>query len=574
MSDMHLKPKSYGHVSTGSMDTNASTNAESTISMALSKFPEPPSSTPSTPLRSEFGGTPSPSRTAFFSPSMSSSPSLRLSIQDASRFNSLSSHATSRDRFLKTNLTAFYANHSMPGSSKSPSAYDSDGASTIDVDTIKERILSTSSLLQENRAQLRRLKHNTSSDTASGISEMTYSPHLDQLDTDSFEGPALDLRMPPSAYSQFYKLADRVSGDSETLHSNQDHRPMIRTTSISGGVRVQGASVVGVVPATLRNFSGTKSCTDKSLQFQLPSTYGADHSLSDGYKVPSSIYGAGKSETPSMTTTSRLSSHQLAINDAFVPRKKRMRFVIIIVLIIALGAIGAGVGGSIGSRKKYHLPTCAENLTGAACNLGNYLLALSLITLISGLDATCVCTSSVVCNGLAKAVVDLIPMVNQNFATNMSLASAYNNLWMMQGSSTTSNCASQALLADVGSGNNQNLYPNSIQWAQTALLWNAIQTQNITAAGQLQRFVQKIPWTSLGTTDGPISTANTDQKFSTTIAGFTFNFASQTVTQPSASFVTLGQPTNAQISRVSSQTQTTLDRMYAFAQGMSFSQYP
>ena len=180
------------------------------------------------------------------------------------------------------------------------------------------------------------------------------------------------------------------------------------------------------------------------------------------------------------------------------------------------------------------------------------------------------CTSSAGCNGLAQAVVDLMPMVNQNFATNISLTSAYNSLWVMQGSPMRSDCASQALLVDIGNGNDENLYPNHTQWAQTALLWNAIQTEDLGAAGQLQRFVQKIPWTSLGTTDGPVSTvADSEPGFSTTVAGFIFNFASQTVTPPSASFVTLGQPTNAQISRVSSQTQSTLDRMYAFAQGMS-----
>lgn len=197
-----------------------------------------------------------------------------------------------------------------------------------------------------------------------------------------------------------------------------------------------------------------------------------------------------------------------------------------------------------------------------------------MIALINISDATCVCTSSAGCNGLARAVVDLMPMVNQNFATNISLTSAYNSLWIMQGSPTTSNCASQALLVDIGNGNDENLYPNHIQWAQTALLWNAIQTEDVDAAGQLQQFVQKIPWTFLGTTDGPVSTiANSKREFSTTVAGFIFNFASQTVTPPSASFITLGQPTNAQISRVSSRTQSTLDRMYSFAQGMSFRQY-
>jgi hypothetical protein len=303
--------------------------------------------------------------------------------------------------------------------------------------------------------------------------------------------------------------------------------------------------------------------------------------LSACSSVPYSVQGTGglKSETISIAVASHLSSlsysilsekHQPAATGVSASRKKKwIHFLTFFLLIVALAAVGAGVGVSVASRQKQRLPVCAGNFTGVACNLGNYFLPSFLISLINIPDATCVCTTSAGCNGLSQAVVDLIPMVNKNFATNISLTSAYNNLWIMQGSPTTSNCASQALLADIGKGNGENLYPNYTQWAQTALLWNAIQTKDVDVAGQLQQFVQKIPWTSLGSTDGPVSTV-TDSKpgFSTTVAGFIFNFASQTVTPPSASFVTLGQPTNAQISRVSSQTQSTLDRMYAFAQGM------
>jgi hypothetical protein len=713
MLDKNLKSKAYGHVSRGSMDTSASANAESTISLRLSMFPDPPSSTPSTPLRSEFG--PSQVRTTL---PVHLNSSLPLSMQDAGRSNPSGSHSASRGRSFKTNPTSFHTPHAkdnVPGSSRTPSAYDFDGTSSADIDAIEERLLPTSfitALLQENKAR-RGLMH----DAMSGISDMTYPPLLDSSDTDNTRYPChssgrpFGSHTPPSASTQTHKPFSRISGDSETLHSNQGYTPMIRTATVSRRVLVQGASVAGVGTAILRNVSGTKrnsssvntenplspdkpfypltytyeggdDPSDDSKTFDsssvgtqralfhsepvgshiedtvvdpaptsllsrisglplrrwkkekplppvpdfshtLPTTEYAHprheeaaslaelinragvlrdllakdqhphHSIAS-YDVFSevsltsgSVQGTGeiKSEIVSMAEASRLSpshmvqvlstKHQLAATVTSTTRKKkRLYLLIFFVLIIVLVAIGAGVGVSVESHKKQHPPACLGNFTGVACNLGNHVLPSSLIALINILDATCVCTSSVTCNGLAKAVVDLMPIVNQNFATNISLTSAYNSLWIMQGSPTTSNCASQALLADIGNANDEHLYPNRTQWAETALLWNAIQTQDMDAAGQLQQFVQKIPWTSLGTTDEPVSTvADSDQRFSTTVAGFTFNFASETVTQPSASFVTLGQPTNPQISRVSSKAQTTLDRMYAFAQGMSFSQF-
>ena len=683
----YLKPISCGHGPRRSIDTNASAIAESTISLDLSRFPEPPSSTPSTPLRSEFGGTPSPIRTNFAQSVHSNSPQ-PLSMH-AARSNPSNLHADSRGHSFKPNSTSFYAPHAkdnVPGSFQTPSAYDSNGTSTIDVDTT-ERVLYTSfiaSLSQENKAQ-RRIE----CDTMSGISEMTYPP----LDIDDALYTCNSSGRPLPASIQAREPFNRISGDSDFLHF-QGQTPIIRTASVSRGVFSPGASVVGFAPATLCNVSDTKRSTvdalsiDKSLHH---STYEFSDDLSDsktldslssflptgmrgalrgkpaephfkatvvvdpaptsllsrisgislrswkknkplpalpdprttGYthrrreesaslselisravalrdllgkdqnrhsdvlsarsSAPYSVQGTGglKPETLSMATASHLSlsptilsaKHQPAAIDVSASRKKKtIYFLIFFFPIVAITAIGVGV--SVASRQKQRLPACMGNFTGVACNLGNDFRVLPsfLISLINIPDATCVCTSSAGCNGLAQAVVDLIPMVNQNFATNISLTSAYNSLWIKQGSPTTSNCASQALLVDIGKDNDENLYPNHTQWAQTALLWNAIQTEDVDAAGQLQQFVQKISWTSLGTTDGSLSTV-AEPGFSKTVAGYIFNFASQTVTPPSASFVTLGQPTNAQISRVSSQTLSTLDRMYAFAQGMFLSQY-
>ena len=189
-----------------------------------------------------------------------------------------------------------------------PSAYDSDGTSTIDAGATEDRFLPTSyttSSLQENKAQ-QRFKQTTTSDAMSGISEMTYPP-LDQLDTDDtlyafyLSGRPIDSRMPPSAYSREREPSNRISGDSETLHSSQDHAPIIRTGSISHGVRAQGVSVVGIAPATLRNFSAAKrfsssldtkrpQSTDKSLHPRLSTTYEAGDDLSDSHKSLNSSY--------------------------------------------------------------------------------------------------------------------------------------------------------------------------------------------------------------------------------------------------------------------------------------------
>ena len=508
MSDRdHLKPNSYGHGPSRSIDTNASANAESTISLGLSMFPEPPSSTPSTPLRSEFGGTPSPSRTNFPQSVHLNSPQ-RPSMHTG-RSNLSSLHTANRGRSFKTNSTPFYAPHAkdgVPGSSQSPSAYDSNGTSTIDVETTEERVLPTSVItasLQENKAQ-RRIEL----DTMNGISEITYPPLLDQLDSDNAlyaynsSGRPLTPHIPPPASMQARKPFNRISGDSETLHF-QGHTPIIRTASVSRGVFLPGASVVGMAPATLCNVSGTSSSSvdglsiDKSshrltyetdlsdsktfdslspflsttgtrralrskpaephfkdkvvdpaptsllsrlsgislrslkkakplpavpefphtmgfaqqrhdesaplpelisraiaLRDQLGKGQNPRHSdvLSARLSAPRGVQGAGglKPETISMATTSHLSSshtipsakHQPTVTDASASRKKRIYFLIFFIVVVVLAAIGTGVGVSVASRKEQRLPTCAGNLTGVACNLGNDFLPSSLIALI------------------------------------------------------------------------------------------------------------------------------------------------------------------------------------------------
>jgi len=158
--------------------------------------------------------------------------------------------------------------------------------------------------------------------------------------------------------------------------------------------------------------------------------------------------------------------------------------------------------------------------------------------------------------------------VDSIFKTNYTTALAYSSFWLLEGGSQGNNCTPQAVILDVGDSLDQVNFPNRTQWTQTALLWNALKTQDLVAALQLQRFVQNLPWNKLGASDGPVNNIES-AVFSITVSGYTFNFASQTVTQPPVSFATLFHPSDAQIQKINPTALAALDRMYTYAQGMS-----
>lgn len=155
--------------------------------------------------------------------------------------------------------------------------------------------------------------------------------------------------------------------------------------------------------------------------------------------------------------------------------------------------------------------------------------------------------------------------MNQVFKTNYSTAAVYVAIWSAQGSVTDSSCASQSLLTDVSPGLVYGNYPNRTTWAQSALLWNLVQSQDVEAISALQTFIKKAPWPQLSNSDGPV--ADPLSTFSTQASGFTFDFAAQTITQPSVSFVSNGQPSSDQLSRVGGIAHNALDRMYSYALG-------
>ena len=159
--------------------------------------------------------------------------------------------------------------------------------------------------------------------------------------------------------------------------------------------------------------------------------------------------------------------------------------------------------------------------------------------------------------------------VNKNFGANFTAHSISNALFLVQGAPTNNQCAYQAIVVDVAPAIDASQFPNRTQWAQSALLWNLVESQDTTALSSMQTFISKAPWSRLGQADGPVSSSDTSS-FNMTASGFIFNFALQTVTQPSASFIDNGQPSNAQIAQVGGAAQIVLDSMYSNALGENY----
>ncbi|KAL1737947.1 hypothetical protein HDZ31DRAFT_78751, partial [Schizophyllum fasciatum] len=195
------------------------------------------------------------------------------------------------------------------------------------------------------------------------------------------------------------------------------------------------------------------------------------------------------------------------------------------------------------------LPDCGNaNVTGVACNM----------------DATCECTATSGCNGLAKEIVKLTPLVNDVFQTDFTPATVFNSFWIALGRSSSESCAAQAIVLDVASGLDPVTASNRTSWAQTAILWNLVQSQDAAATQELKDFVNGADWNSLSDSDGPLRDSDYGT-FSTTMSGFTFNFARQEVTQPSVSFISNAQPTTQQANKANADAKATLDRMYSYA---------
>lgn len=313
------RPLGPRHVSAASVDTNASAIAESTISLGLSRFPEPPSSIPSTPLRGNFDS-PSSSIRSFNTAIPRTAPLRPFKPQEKSPNSPLPSGPfTNPGPSFKSikpveHSAAKASDPPQPSSSSHIiSPYDwHDGASSIDVDAAEDRLLPTSfitSLLQENKDLKKSKRTSYASEAFSGISEMTYPPIMNRSTNSNLTYSARgspqqqfqESRPPPSAYSQPPTISNRMSGDSETLHSAQGYPSIVRTASLSRVGHATEVSVVGVAPATLRSVSNSSQISSvqdsdtigsitKGYQTKLSTMYETGDELTIDYKTHNLIY--------------------------------------------------------------------------------------------------------------------------------------------------------------------------------------------------------------------------------------------------------------------------------------------
>jgi len=325
MLQQNQQPKGPRHISAASLDTNASGMAESTISLGLSRFPSPPSSIPSTPLRSNFD-TPSPSRSNFNTSSIV--PLRKATKHEGPTPSSIT--ATCPADVPPSMILGFSDAHIReqphPSTSSHVSPYDwHEVAPSIDVDAMEDRLLPTSLityLLQENKDHRKTNRTSYASTALTGISEMTYPPLMNHSVSGNMISATYssgrvpppnrpqNLLSPPSSFPQHSNLSitsNRISGDSETLHSTQGHPPIIRTASISRTL-VPGTSIVGITPATLRNVfpssqatsthdSDTQRGMEKDLQRKLSTTYESGDELLVNYKSFNPDYSAALPST-------------------------------------------------------------------------------------------------------------------------------------------------------------------------------------------------------------------------------------------------------------------------------------
>ncbi|TFK77004.1 hypothetical protein BDN72DRAFT_830175 [Pluteus cervinus] len=687
------------HLSVASQDTTASGIADSTISFGdsirLSQFPDPPSSIPSTPV--SFGGfrvSPTPSnqstpRVPHRRPDEQCQDTSSGFSASTSRPVPAAARSSSRSPTSAPTPVERRAPLLPPSPSRSLSPHDwHEGASSIDVDTAEDRLLSTSfitSLLRENQRLVEGARRSATSEAYSRTSEMTYPPsggfysNTPPRGIPSSYHPPAGPRAPPSSYVPVREESIMTDDSSTIISSREMTQPtIIRTASVSQGLRLTGASVVGLVPATLHatGFRGSHASSnprhthnvlpeaDEEYNFDyrnaLPPTANPQthqnnsrthrpresvHSvrsgvssflsrmssrrsvrrvlawakkplppvprianvpiseemrhrkldddtplpelmhradtlhgmLEKGYQPHQSLntyYSNLKAErylgeyndlSGGESTPYRYSAHpqQLQPNHlqslssqskVVTPKRRRIIVLLSIFVVLAVACVGAVI--AVVLRKKSSSVSCPDGLAGVTCSL----------------DASCVCSSTIPgrCDSLAKSIMDLVPTVNQLFVTNFTNNDVYSAIWLASSSSTGPDCASQAVLVDVAPSLDSNTFPNRTTWAQAALLWNIAESQDITATRKLQDAVKRAPWHQLGDQDGPNDSGN--PAFSATQSGFNFNFAAQTVTPPQISFVTDGQPTNAQIAQVSPTAQQSLDLMYSYALASSTQQ--
>ncbi|KAF9044811.1 hypothetical protein BDZ89DRAFT_1127842 [Hymenopellis radicata] len=401
------------------------------------------------------------------------------------------------------------------------------------------------------------------------------SATLQNIGADARRSRQSDNRMPPTARSQSRQSNRSTKSVAASFFSriSSSSRSVARAVPLPWR-RLKPLPPVPTIPhipiaaerahreqeATLplSNLAERANALDKMLQ----KGHNPHHSLKSNARLTMTPTGGYSKYQDAWQISSDTSSYQQPIGPDEKPikqkfsltRKQRKLLIAFIFLLIVIIAVGVGVG--VSQSHKSSESDCATGLAGARCNL----------------NATCVCTSSTSgrCDGLAQNIVDLTPTMNTLFSTNYSLAGVYNSIWIMKGSPAGRDCSSQSNLVDVGAALSSDNSPNRTTWAEAALLWDLVQSQDSDAVQTLKSFVAGAPWSKVEHTDGPVP--DDDGSFSVSASGFIFNFANQSVGQDPVSFAVNGQPSQEQIGRVGDVALPSLNRMYAFALASSTQQ--
>ncbi|KAL5495201.1 hypothetical protein ACEPAI_664 [Sanghuangporus weigelae] len=250
-----------------------------------------------------------------------------------------------------------------------------------------------------------------------------------------------------------------------------------------------------------------------------------------------------RKEDTNVTSTESPSSAKISTFDA--KRKRRRLWIVAVVVVIGV-ALAIAIPVAISQRNSSR-PKCSGNRTGVSCTL----------------DATCICTSnSTTCKPLARSLFLLVNDVNQLFSGSFTEEDMSDAAVIAAGVPPDGLCNNQALLIDVEPGLDSAAAPNRTKWAQAAMLWNLAMTQDISEAMALQNFVSSAPWRMLSSIDGPVD--DSSGRFTSSVSGYSFDFASQTVSPSSAKFRD-SSPSEDQFEALSMTAVNVLDRMYSFA---------
>ncbi|KAG8976237.1 hypothetical protein FRC05_004487 [Tulasnella sp. 425] len=244
-----------------------------------------------------------------------------------------------------------------------------------------------------------------------------------------------------------------------------------------------------------------------------------------------------------------------------IPPPWRWKKHTILAVLVNIALVFAVIATAVGlTWKKNSSGASSGSSSGSHCS-GNFT------------DATCICTTpGALCNPLAKSISDALPSTNNAMKTNYTTQSVALTLWDMQGSPVGGNCAQQAVLLDINPSHADDTH---LQWARSAVLWSALQSEDGTASAELREFVTALDYSKTDQSDSSSNqtTLATDQgsvgPFQKLSSGFLFDFAQMAVTAPSLTWRAAVAPSDAETGQVSESMEGVLDRFYTSSNALS-----